>query len=123
MDDDDLALGTRKRREVLGNRHVDEASERTTPFTAAFEEYITRAAWGQVWARPGLDRRTRRLVTIALLTAIGAEPELALHIRAALDDGIEAEQIAEVLLHTGVYAGVPRANRGFAIGRAVLDDR
>lgn len=120
MSDDRLERGMRIRRDVLGDEHVDQAVARTTEFSAAFQEYISRAAWGDVWSRPGLDRRTRRLLTIALLTSLGAEHELEIHIRAALDDAVSAEQIAEVLLHTAVYAGVPRANRGFAVAEAVL---
>lgn len=120
MSDDRLERGMRVRRDILGDEHVDQAVARTTEFSAAFQEYISRAAWGDVWSRPGLDRRTRRLLTIALLTSLGAEHELEIHIRAALDDAVSAEQIAEVLLHTAVYAGVPRANRGIAVAEAVL---
>lgn len=123
MSDDRLERGMRIRRDVLGDEHVDQAVARTTEFSAAFQEYISRAAWGDVWSRPGLDRRTRRLLTIALLTSLGAEHELEIHIRAALDDAVSAEQIAEVLLHTAVYAGVPRANRGFTVAEAVLRKR
>lgn len=123
MSDDPLERGLALRREVLGDEHVDRAIAATTAFTAPFQDYISRAAWGEVWARPGLDRLTRRLLTIALLTSLGAEHELELHLRAALDDGVGPDQIAEVLLHTAVYAGMPRANRGYAIAETVITGR
>ena len=113
--------GERIRREVLGEEHVDRARERTTSFTAPFQELLTRYAWGDVWARPALDRRTRSMITLAALTALGAENEIALHVRAALRNGVTREEIAEVLLHTAVYAGLPAANAAFAIAQQVLD--
>jgi 4-carboxymuconolactone decarboxylase len=112
--------GMEVRREVLGDAHVDAAIERTTEFTAPFQEFITRYAWGAVWAREGLDRRTRSAVTLALLTALGREHEIAMHVRAALRNGLSPREIGEVLLHTSVYAGVPVANRAFAIADEVL---
>jgi 4-carboxymuconolactone decarboxylase len=115
--------GERVRREVLGDEHVDRAAERTTPFTAPFQEYITGAAWADVWARPGLDRRTRSAITLAVLTALRAENELAMHVRAALRNGLSPEEIAEVLLHTASYAGVPAANAAFAIAQRTLDEQ
>lgn len=114
--------GMAVRREVLGDAHVDRAVERTTDFTAPFQDYVTRCAWGAVWTRAGLDRRMRSAVTLAALTALGREDELALHVRAALRNGLTAEEIGEVLLHTAVYAGVPAANSAFAIAQRVLDD-
>jgi 4-carboxymuconolactone decarboxylase len=114
--------GERIRREVLGDEHVDRAAERTTPFTAPFQEYITGAAWGDVWSRPGLDRRTRSAITLAVLTALRAESELPMHVRAARRNGLTAEEISEVLLHTAVYAGVPAANAAFAIAQRTLDE-
>ena len=110
----------RVRREVLGDEHVDRATAQATPFTAAFQDYITRAAWGEVWTRPGLDRRTRSAITLAVLTALRCEDELALHVRAALRNGLTAEEIGEVLLHTAVYAGVPAANTAFAVAQRTL---
>jgi 4-carboxymuconolactone decarboxylase len=110
------------RREVLGDAHVDRATERTTEFTAAFQDHITRWAWGEVWARPGLDRRTRSCITLAVLTALRCEDELALHVRGALRNGLSADEIAEVLLHTAVYAGVPSANLAFRVAQRVLAD-
>ena len=110
------------RRQVLGDAHVDRAVAATTEFTAPFQELITEYAWGGVWARPGLDRRTRRCVTLAVLAALRCEDELAMHVRAALRDGLGAEEVAEVLLHTAVYAGVPAANTAFAVAQRVLDE-
>jgi 4-carboxymuconolactone decarboxylase len=107
---------------VLGDEHVDRAAERTTPFTAPFQEYITGAAWGDVWSRPGLDRRMRSAITLAVLTALRAENELPMHVRAARRNGLTAEEISEVLLHTAVYAGVPAANAAFAIAQRTLDE-
>jgi len=112
--------GMRVRREVLGDAHVDRAVAATTPFTAPFQEFITEVAWGNVWQRPGLDRKARSCVTLAVLTALGCEAELALHVRAALRNGLSREEIGEVLLHTAVYAGVPAANRAFAVAQRVL---
>ena len=115
--------GERTRREVLGDEHVDRAAERTTEFTAPFQDFITRYAWGEVWNRPGLDRRQRSMITLAALTALRAEGELELHVRAALRNGLTPEEIREVLLHTAVYAGVPAASAAFAIAQRVLDER
>ncbi len=115
-------IGMRIRRQVLGDAHVDRAVAETTPFTAAFQDFITRVAWGDVWARPDLDRRTRSCVTLAILTALGREAEIAMHVRAAMRNGLTPAEIGEVLLHTAVYAGVPAANRAFAIAQVVLDE-
>ena len=114
--------GERIRREVLGDEHVDRAQARQTPFTAPFQDFITRYAWGGVWSRPGLDRRTRSAITLAALTATRSEGELELHVRAALRNGLTPEEIAEVLLHTAVYAGVPAANAAFAVAQRVLEE-
>ena len=112
--------GMKVRREVLGDEHVDRATAAANDLTAPFQELITRYAWGAVWARPGLDRRTRSAVTLALLVALKAEHELAMHVRAARRNGLTRAEIGEVLLHTAVYAGVPAANRAFAIADEVL---
>lgn len=114
--------GRRTRREVLGDEHVDRAEASTTAFSAPFQDYITWAAWGGVWSRRGLDRRTRSAVTLAVLTAIGAEAELPMHVRAALRHGLTPMEIAEVLLQAGLYAGVPRANAAFAVAQQTLAD-
>jgi len=115
-------VGEQTRRAVLGDAHVDHAQANATGFTTAFQEYATRAAWGLVWSRPGLDRRTRSCVTLALLTALRAETELPMHVRAALRLGLTPDEIGEVLLHTAVYAGVPAANAAFAIAQRVFDE-
>jgi 4-carboxymuconolactone decarboxylase len=114
--------GERIRREVLGDEHVDRAQAAASPFTEDFQAFITRYAWGDVWTRPGLDRRTRSAVTVAVLTALDRQHELGMHLRAARRNGLSLEEIAEVLLHTAVYAGVPVANRAFAIAQDVLGD-
>jgi 4-carboxymuconolactone decarboxylase len=114
--------GMEVRRAVLGDAHVEAAIERTTEFTAPFQDFITRYAWGTIWAREGLDRRTRSAVTLALLTALGREHEIAMHVRAALRNGLSPQEIGEVLLHTAVYADVPVANRAFAIADEVLGE-
>ena len=111
--------GLRVRREVLGDEHVERARARTTELDADFQRLITELAWGSVWARPGLDRRTRSLITIAILAALGRE-ELALHLRASQNVGVEPGEIAEALLHVAVYAGVPAANAAFAVAKSEL---
>ncbi|MFB9902821.1 carboxymuconolactone decarboxylase family protein [Allokutzneria oryzae] len=115
---DKRVAGEEVRREVLGDAHVESA--RPTPFTAPFQEYITEAAWGAVWTRPGLDRRTRSCITLAALTALHCHEELALHVRAAIRNGLTAEEIGEVILHTAVYAGVPAANSAFQVAQRTL---
>lgn len=121
-DADRRRAGTAVRRAVLGDAHVDRATAGTTPLTAPFQDLITRYAWGDVWSRPGLDRRTRSMLTLALLTALGHEHELAMHVRAAVTNGVTADEIGEVLLHSGVYAGVPAANRMLAVAQQVLTE-
>jgi 4-carboxymuconolactone decarboxylase len=116
------ATGKSVRRSVLGDAHVDRAVAATTEFTAPFQDFITRYAWGDVWAREGLDRHTRCCITLAVLTTLRAEGEIALHVRGALRNGVTREQIAEVLLHTAVYAGAPAANSAFAIAQSVFDE-
>lgn len=120
MTDELFLRGDTVRRAVLGDGYVDRAAAGTTLFTAPFQEYLSRAAWGQVWARPGLDRRTRSCLTLALLTALRCETELAAHVAAALRVGLTAAEIQEVLLHTAVYAGVPAANAAFGVAQRVL---
>ena len=119
-DDDSYRQGLRIRREVLGDAHVDRALGSADPLTDDFQELVTRYAWGTVWARDGLGRRDRSLVTLALLAALGRDEELPLHVRGALTNGVTREEIAEVLLHTAVYAGVPAANTAFAVARRTL---
>jgi 4-carboxymuconolactone decarboxylase len=114
--------GMRIRREVLGDAHVDGAIARTTEFTADFQDLITRYAWGEIWQRPGLDRRVRSAITLTALIALGRDEELALHIRAALRNGLSQDEIKEVLLQSAIYCGVPAANTAFAVAQRVLDE-
>jgi 4-carboxymuconolactone decarboxylase len=121
MDDAQRAeQGMTVRREVLGDAHVDRAIAGTTEFTAPFQDFITRYAWGEVWSRPGLTRQERSIVTLTVLAALQHEEELAMHVRAALRNGLTEAQIQEVLLQVGLYAGVPVANRAFAIASRAL---
>ena len=123
MSEDEIrARGMETRRDVLGDEHVDRAIARTTPFTEPFQDLITRYAWGEVWSRPGLDRRARSCVTLTALVATGRERELAMHVRAALGIGLTREEIGEVLLQCAIYCGVPAANGAFAIAQAVFDE-
>jgi 4-carboxymuconolactone decarboxylase len=108
------------RRAVLGDAHVDRAVANTTELTAPFQDFITRTAWGDVWSRPQLDRRTRSIVTLTALTALRAENEIAMHVRGAINNGLTPREIGEVLLHTAIYAGVPAANAAFAIAQRTL---
>jgi 4-carboxymuconolactone decarboxylase len=117
MSDDD---GMKVRREVLGDEHVDRAIAGTTDFTRDFQDLITRYAWGEIWSRPGLDRRTRSAITLTALTALGHYDELATHVRAALRNGLTSDEIKEVLLQAAIYCGVPAANRAFAVAQEVL---
>jgi 3-oxoadipate enol-lactonase/4-carboxymuconolactone decarboxylase len=110
------------RREVLGDDHVDRAVERTTDLTREFQDLITRYAWGEIWTRPGLDRRTRSCITIMALVALGRDEELALHLRAARRNGLTPDEIKEVILHSAIYCGVPAANSAFAIAQRVLEE-
>lgn len=114
--------GMRVRREVLGDEHVDRATGRATDFTRDFQELITSYAWGEIWTRPGLDRRTRSAVTITALVALNHHNELAMHTRAALRNGLTPDEIKEVLLQAAIYCGVPAANSAFAIAQQVLDE-
>ena len=118
--EDRYAQGMRIRRQVLGDAHVDRAEARKTDFDEAFQRYITESAWGAVWSRPHLDPRTRSLVTIALLGALGHFEELEMHVKAARNTGADPSEIAEALLHVAVYAGVPAANRAFAAAKRAL---
>jgi 4-carboxymuconolactone decarboxylase len=122
MTDERRERGMRIRRQVLGDAHVDAAEADTTDFTRPFQEYVTVAAWADVWARPGLDRRTRSAITLALLTALHAHGEIPMHVHAALRHGLTPEEIAEVLLHAGVYAGLPAANAAFRIANEALTE-
>ncbi len=120
MSDDRFTAGMKVRREVLGSEHVDRAEANKTDFDADFQRFIAETAWGSVWARPGLDRKTRSLLTIAILAALGREDELALHLRATRNTGATPAEIKEALLHVAVYAGIPAANTAFAIAKREL---
>jgi 4-carboxymuconolactone decarboxylase len=123
-DEERSEQGMQVRRGVLGDAHVDRAVANTTEFTAPFQDFITRYAWGEIWARPGLTRPERSIVTLTVLAALQHEGELDMHVKAALRNGLTEEQIQEVLLQVGLYAGVPVANRAFAIAsRAVKEYR
>ena len=114
--------GMEVRREVLGDEHVDNAIAKTTDFTRDFQDLITRNAWGEIWTRPGLDRRMRSAITMTALIALGHFEELAMHVRAARRNGLSHDEIKEVLLQSAVYCGVPAANRAFAIADRVLQE-
>ena len=117
---DNHERGMEVRRAVLGDEHVDRAIARTTGFTAEFQDLITRYAWGEIWTRPGLDRRTRSAITLTALVARGQFDELAMHLRGALRNGLTPDEIKEVLLQTAIYCGVPAANAAFAVAQEVL---
>ena len=112
--------GMRTRREVLGDAHVDRAVAGTTPFTAGFQDFITRVAWGDVWQRPGLTRRERSIATLSITIALRHWDEFALHVRAAVNNGLTDDDIAEVLQHAAVYAGVPAANHAYKLAGPIL---
>jgi 4-carboxymuconolactone decarboxylase len=118
-DSDRYERGMKIRRQVLGDAHVDRAAGNATSFDQDFQRYITEAAWGDVWSRPGLDHRTRHLVTLALLAALGRDAELEMHVRATRNTGVTPEELKEVFLHVAVYAGVPAANSAFAAAKRV----
>ncbi|HEY4865883.1 MAG TPA: 4-carboxymuconolactone decarboxylase [Candidatus Dormibacteraeota bacterium] len=120
MSDELREHGMRVRREVLGDAHVDRAEAGRTPLTEEFQEFLTRYAWGEIWNRPGLDRRTRSCITIGMLVALGHDEELVLHLRGALNNGVTRDQIKEILLQSAVYCGVPAANSAFRIASEVL---
>lgn len=115
--------GMATRRSVLGDRHVDGATARMSEFERDFQTFITEGAWGSVWSRPGITRRERSMITLALLAALGHDEELAMHVRASVNTGTSPEDIKEALMHVAVYAGVPAANRAFKIAREQLEKR
>jgi 4-carboxymuconolactone decarboxylase len=119
MDNKNFEKGMKVRRAVLGDAHVDRAEANKTPFDADFQRFITETAWGSVWTRPGLDRRTRHLITLAMLAALGKEHELAMHIRSMQNTGVTQEELKEVFMQVAIYAGVPSANTAFSIAKRV----
>ena len=120
MTDEAYERGMKVRREVLGDAHLDEAVAGTTGFTADFQDLITRYAWGEIWSRPGLDRRMRSAITLTALIALGRMDELPMHVRAARRNGLTEDEMKEVLLQSAVYCGVPAANTAFAVAARVL---
>ncbi len=114
--------GMRVRREVLSDAHVDRANASITDFTADFQDYITRTAWGDIWSRPGLDRRSRSVAVLTAMIALGHHDEFSMHVRAALRNGLTVDEIKEVILQAGLYCGVPAANEAFKLAQRVLDD-
>ena len=121
-DDERRERGMKIRREVLGDDHVDRAQASSTPLTRDFQDLITRYAWGEIWSRPGLDRRIRSCITVAMTVALNRPEELALHLRGALRNGVTVDELREVLLQTAVYCGIPAANAAFRVAEDVLRD-
>jgi 4-carboxymuconolactone decarboxylase len=121
--DEAYERGMKVRREVLGDAHVDEAVARTTGFTADFQDLITRYAWGEIWSRPGLDRRMRSAITLTALIALGRMDELPMHVHAARRNGLSVDEIKEVLLQSVVYCGAPAANTAFAVAARALEEK
>ena len=122
MTDESFVNGMTVRREVLGDDHVDQAEAKKNVFTEEFQEFITRYAWGEIWTRPGLDRKTRSCITLAMMIALHRQDEFKLHFRAAFNNGLTRDEIKEVLLQSAIYAGVPAANAAFHWAQDVLDD-
>jgi len=120
---DERKSGMEVRRAVLGDAYVDRAEASRTPLTDEFQDLITRYVWGEIWTRPGLDRRTRSCITVAMLVALNRNEELALHIRAALTNGVTEDELKEILLQAAVYCGVPAANTAFAVATRVLAEK
>ncbi len=120
--DDQRKRGTEVRRAVLGDAHVERAETSKTELTEDFQDLLTRFVWGEIWSRPGIDRRTRSCITIAMLVALGREEELAIHVRGALNNGVTREEVKEVLLQTAVYCGIPAANTAFRVAAAVFSE-
>jgi 4-carboxymuconolactone decarboxylase len=114
--------GQQTRREVLGQEHVDRAQGNPSEFNAPFQEFITRYAWGEIWERAGLTRRERSLITLAMLVALNREPEFRMHIRAALNNGVTTDEIREVLIHAGIYCGLPAANAAIQAAEQVIKE-
>lgn len=119
--DDVMAVGTKVRRQVLGDEHVDRAAANAGPLTADFQEFITRYVWGEIWDRPGLSRRMRSCITVAMVLALNRPDELALHLKAAVRNGVTTDELREILLHSAIYCGVPAAHNAFKIARDVLE--
>ena len=119
---DAYTKGEAIRRNVLGDDHVDRAVKGTNEFNGAFQEFITHYAWGEIWDRPGLDKKTRSLLTLSILIALGHDTEFEMHIRAAINNGVTVEEIKELLMHSALYCGLPSANHGFKLAEGVLKE-
>jgi 3-oxoadipate enol-lactonase/4-carboxymuconolactone decarboxylase len=117
---DEKQNGMKVRRAVLGDAHVDRAEASRTPLTEDFQDLLTRYVWGEIWMRPGLDRRTRSCITVAMLVALNRNDELALHMRAALTNGVTVDELKEILLQSAIYCGVPAANTAFGVAAKIL---
>jgi 4-carboxymuconolactone decarboxylase len=120
-DDPETQAGLATRRQVLGNEYVDAAVGRVTPFTAPLQEMVTKHAWGNTWQRPGLDLKTRSIVTVAMLVGLGKMHELKIHVRGALNNGVTPEELQEIFLHASVYCGFPASLDAFRVGSEVID--
>lgn len=120
MSEDQRRKGMEVRRAVLGDAHVDRSMASKTPLTEDFQDLLTRYAWGEIWTRPGLDRRTRSCITVAMLVALNRDEELVLHLRGALNNGVTWDELKEVLLHSAIYCGVPAANTAFRVAAKVF---
>lgn len=122
-DEERYQQGMRVRREVLGNTHVDRTVENLTPLNEEFQDFITRYAWGDIWSRPGLERRTRSMITIAMLIALNREAELKMHINAAFNNGVTREELKELIMHSALYCGLPAANATLHLAQEVFAGR
>ena len=123
MSENKFEQGMKVRRAVLGDAHVDRAEANRTPFNDAFQDFITRYAWGEVWARPGLDRHTRSMITLAMLIALNREAELRMHLIAAANNGVSRDEIKELLLHAGLYCGLPAANSAYQLAAQLFAEQ
>lgn len=121
-EDERYEQGLEVRREVLGQAHVARSLEKRTDLTTEFQDFITRYAWGEIWTRPGLPRHTRSLLTISMLVALNRAEELALHLRAAKNNGVSRDEIKETLMQTAIYCGVPAANSAFHLAQTIFDE-
>lgn len=122
-DEERYQQGMRVRREVLGNTHVDRTVENLTPLNKEFQDFITRYAWGDIWSRPGLERRTRSMITIAMLIALNREAELKMHLNAAFNNGVTREELKELIMHSALYCGLPAANATLHLAQEVFAGR
>jgi len=123
QDDQRYEQGMTVRRSVLGDAHVDRTVQNLTPLNTDFQDFITRYAWGDIWSRPGLDRHTRSMITIAMLIALNREAELKMHLNAAFNNGVTREELKELIMHSALYCGLPAANATLHLAQQVFDER